>query len=125
MTSFSTAVRPQGVEGSVLFPLQPIVGESLPGYILRVCAWNYLSSPQLILREAGLEGFGELHRYIEPRLGGLSKCLGVDEQALRPLTFPRPAHNSPLKLVNGVPVAERSIIHQRRRVSPANADGTV
>lgn len=102
----------------VLFPLMPVIDESLLGLLARTTAWNYLERPSVILRRAGVERGSDLSNAIAARLTEVAICLGVPEASLAERMMCGPPGPSNEACYFGLKIRRFHLVHNRRRISP-------
>lgn len=103
----------------VLFPLNPKPGESLPGYIARTAAWNFLEETSVLLKLGGVAftGRGDLSAPVRSVSGSLAEVLGISETQLRALAY-EGGGEAALIDFHGAQLRQHQIDHNRRRVAP-------
>jgi hypothetical protein len=114
-------IRRRSRGASILFPLEPMVDESIRGYLARTADWNCLDSRTDLLRFAGLTYVRrDLSDRIAAEITAASDVLGISGGALRRILNPTIGGNPEIVDYFGLPFQRRRFEFKGRRVSPAS-----
>jgi len=119
--NMAVEIRRRTRGASILFPLEPMLDESIRGYLARVADWNCLDSRTDLLRFAGLTYVRrDLSDRISTELSSVSDVLGIRDGALRRILNPTVGGNPEVVDYFGLPSQRRRFEIKGRRVSPAS-----
>lgn len=106
----------------VLFPITPALDESLPGYLARVAAWNFIEKPATILERAGADGLSNLSERITRHADEVANCLGVPKAALLRMTMLGNNPKGGEVSYFGTEIRRTRLHHRDRHVAPATLE---
>lgn len=105
---------------SILFPLEPMLDESIRGYLARVADWNCFESRTDLLRFANLAIARDLSDRIAAEVSSLSRVLGIGGASLQRILQPTVGGNPEVVEYFGRPFLRRRFEFDARRISPAS-----
>lgn len=119
--NMAVEIRRRTRGASILFPLEPMLDESIRGYLARVADWNCLDSRTDLLRFAGLTYVRrDLSDRISAEIAAVSDVLGIREGALRRIINPTVASDPEIVDYFGLPFQRRRFEIKARRIAPSS-----
>jgi hypothetical protein len=119
--NMATEIRRRARGNSILWPLEPMLDESIRGYLARTADWNCFDSRTDLLRLVGLTYVRrDLSDRIAAEITATSGVLGIEGEALRRILNPTIGGNPEVVDYFGLPFQRRRFEFRDRRVSPAS-----